>query len=166
MASMRSATSIDLFEVIFEHFLTHIGRYIIQNLTNVGLCLRLEGLSAYKSYTSVAVKKVSYHMTIMIRIDGDRFYSVVFEEVRYNHTFGSKQWHETVTFSGCNVLSSIIWGSLEPQILQICLLTCPPNVKYASSLKKILFEKLPSTAYCSSTHSTYQRRCELSAHEV
>ena len=39
----------------------------------------------------------------------------------------SKQWH------------------ILPQIRQFCLLTYPPSVTSVSSLKKILFEKLPST---------------------
>ena len=31
----------------------------------------------------------------------------------------------------------------------------PPSVKCAYSVKKILFEKLPSTVCCTSIHSTY-----------
>ena len=61
---------------------------------------------------------------------------------------------QTMTFSGCNSFPSITWGSSESQIQQFCLLTQPPSVKYASTVKKILFEKLPSTARCSSTYFT------------
>ena len=33
---MRSVASINSFEIIFGYFLTHIGRYLSHNLTNVG----------------------------------------------------------------------------------------------------------------------------------
>ena len=47
-----------------------------------------------KSYSSIATKKVNYHMTTMLWIDGDSCSIVIFEEVWSNHTFGqyTKQW--------------------------------------------------------------------------
>ena len=45
--------------------------------------------------------------------------------------------HQTVAFSGCNGLFSITWGLSDPQIRQFYILTYPPSVNRASSLKKI-----------------------------
>ena len=47
-----------------------------------------------------------------------------------------------MTFSGCNGLSSITWGFSDPPLLQFCLLTYPPSVKTASSLKKNFVRKI------------------------
>ena len=58
-----------------------------------------------------------------------------------------------------NVGISFVRGFSEPQIRQFYLLTYPPNVKCASSLQKIFFEKLPHTACSSSTHFT--RICDV-----
>ena len=73
-------------------------------------------------------------MTITLRIDGDSRSIVVFEELSSNYTFEPK--------SAPN-------SDSESKIWQFCLLTYPPSVKCTSSPKKILFEKLPSTACCS-----------------
>ena len=44
-----------------------------------------------KSHSSIAgKKKVSYHMTIILQIDGYSRSIIIFKEVRSNHTFGSK----------------------------------------------------------------------------
>ena len=80
---------------------------------------------------------------------------------KVSHTFGLKSAPNS-DFIWMYYLSPIIWRFSELEIRQFCLFTYPPSGKFASSLKNILFEKLPSTARCSSTHSTYLRRCEWS----
>ena len=64
-----------------------------------------------------------------------------------SHHHRKVQSHPAVTFSGYNGLSSITWGFSQSQIRQFCLLTHPPSAKCLSLPKKILFEKLSSTAY-------------------
>ena len=137
----RSVASIDSFEVIFEQFFAHIGRYISLILTNLGFLrafasphkknlmvsnrmilvaswyrhddeLRGQQMSlainpyslefcgmwhpscsnhiCSKSYSSIAVKKIDYHMTTMLRIDDDSRSIVIFEEVKSNHIFWPK----------------------------------------------------------------------------
>ena len=77
---------------------------------------------------------------------------------RYRTKKRTKQW------PFLKVIASLLLLRIsEPEIQQFCLLTYPPSVKCASSLKKIFFEKLPSTAFCWSTHFTYLRGCEWSA---
>ena len=100
-------------------------------------------------------KKVNYHMTIMLRIDGDSRSIIVCEEVRSSITHSNQRAHQTVNFSRCNGLSSITWGFSDLRIRQFCFMTYQLSVKCASSLKKILSDKLPSITCCSSTHSTY-----------
>ena len=107
-------------------------------------------------------KKSVYYMTIKHRIDSNRRSIPVFVEVRFNDTFGPKSLPKS-DFSGCNGLSAITWELSETQIRQFCLLTYPSSVKCDSLVKKILLEKLLSTACCSSTRSTYLRHWEWSA---
>ena len=135
----NTTSSIDSFDVIFDHFLTHIGQYLSQNLTNVSfyvlkswrfICIntvfivapqknlmvsnrmilvaswyrhdeKLRGQEmspAIKPYSlewcgmwhrlvffNNRQKKVAYHNTITLQIDGDSRSIIVFEEVRCNH---------------------------------------------------------------------------------
>ena len=114
---------------IFFKFDTSSSVYAIWILKNVG----------FKVQSQVKSRRfICTNMVFRVAPQKSRMVSNRMILVRSNHNFGPKR--VPVTFSGCNCLSSITWGFLETQIWQFC---------FASSMKKILFEKLPSC--CSNT---------------
>lgn len=129
MFASRVFANFDQFEVIFDNFLDHFGRYRSLNQTNIANRFYTHKHSLSSSTTTIKSNGIkSYNFGSQLTSRRQVFYA--------EGKFLSKKRH-------------------IHQIWQFRFFTYPLNEKRACSLKKILFKKPTFSTYCSSTKSMY-----------